>query len=350
MKVKLVLENGREFYGQGFGLVNGQIGELFFSTSMVGYQDLLSDPAYFGKIACMTYPLIGNYGLTDDDYDFRGIHIRGYVVRENNDSPSNFRSTRIFSEAMEENKVAGISGIDTREITKIIRDEGMMKAMIVDADKSLEECLEILKNYQEEDALAHVSCKRVWYSRTANPSHTIVIIDLGVKTTLVKKFNEYGLNVIVVPYTTSVDEIKKLKPNGIVISNGPSNPNDLNGLVELINTLKGKYPLLGLGLGAQLIALSYGATITKMKHGHNGSNMPVRNIATDKVEITSQNHFYDIELTNNDVKITHVNVVDNSIEGFVDENKRIIAIQYAIQETLNKGEDVIDNFISSMKR
>lgn len=350
MKVKLVLENGKEFYGQGFGLVLGQIGELFFSTSMVGYQDLLSDPAYFGKIACMTYPLIGNYGLTDEDYDFRGIHIRGYVVKENNDFPSNFRSTRIFSEAMEENKVAGISDVDTREITKIIRDEGVMKAMIVEADKPLDECLDILKNYQEEDAISQVSCKRVWYSRTANPSHTIVVIDLGIKTTLVKKFNEYGLNVIVVPYNTTLEEIKKLKPNGVVISHGPSNPNELTDLVELINKLKGKYPMLGLGLGSQLIALSYGATITKMKHGHNGSNLPVRNVKTDKIEITSQNHFYDINLENTDLSVTHLNVVDNSIEGFKDETNRIIAIQYAIQETLNAGEDVIDNFILSMKK
>ena len=189
MKFKLVLENGREFIGENFGSISHQIGEIFFSTSMVGYQDLLSDPAYFGKIACLTYPLIGNYGLTDDDYDFKGIHIRGYVVKENNDSPSNFRSTRVFSEALEENNVTGLSDVDTREITKIIRDEGVMKAMITDIDMPLGECLKQLKEFKEENPLSKVSCKRIWYSRTANPTHTIVVFDLGVKTTLIKKFN-----------------------------------------------------------------------------------------------------------------------------------------------------------------
>ena len=197
MKFKLVLENGKEFKGLNFGSRTTTIGEIFFSTSMVGYQDLLSDPSYFGKIVCMSYPLIGNYGLTDEDYDFKSIYIKGYVVKENNDSPSNFRSTRTLSDAMEENGVVGISDVDTREIVKIIRDEGTMKAIICEEDKPLYECLQELKEYQEtNNPVQEVSCKKVWYSRTANPKYTIVIIDLGVKNTLVKKINEYGLNVI----------------------------------------------------------------------------------------------------------------------------------------------------------
>ena len=351
MKYKLVLENGKEFIGLNFGCKEDQIGELFFHTSMVGYQDIISDPSYFGKIVCMSYPLIGNYGLADEDYDFKNIFVKGYVVKENNDLPSNFRTTRILSEAMEENHITGLSDVDTREIVKILRDEGLMKAMITSCEKPLEKCLKQLNTYQEEaNPVSLVSCKKLWYSRTANPSHTIVIIDLGIKTSLVKKINEYGLNIIVVPYNTTIEEIKKLKPSGIIISNGPGNPNLLIDRLPIIKEVKGKYPLLALGLGAQLIALTYGCKVNKMKHGHQGANLPVKNIKTGKIDITSQNHFYQISLEDkNELTITHQNVIDNDIEGFVDNKNKIIAIQYLVNDTLNENEDVIKNFIKIMK-
>lgn len=345
MKFKLVLENGLEFIGDNFGCNEETIGEIFFNTSMVGYQDILSDPSYYGKIACMTYPLIGNYGLTDEDYDFKNIHVKGYVVKENNDFPSNFRETRTLSDAMEENKVVGISDIDTREITKIIRDNGLLKAIITNVETSLPECLEKLANYKEEDNLVEkVSCKKIWYSRTANPTHTVVIVDLGVKTTLVKKLNSYGLNVIVVPYNTTLEQIKKLKPNGIIISNGPGNPNKLVEIIELVNILKTKYTTLGLGLGAQLLALTYGAKVNKMKHVHQGANIPVRNLVTNKIEITSQNHFYAISELNEEVKVNEESIVGNDIEMFTSNNHKVIGVQY------NLTESVIENFIKVMKR
>ena len=345
MKYKLDLENGLEFIGTNFGCNEETIGEIFFHTSMVGYQDILSDPSYYGKIACMTYPLIGNYGLTDEDYDFKNIHIKGYVVKENNDYPSNFRETRTLSDAMEENKVTGIEDIDTREITKIIRDNGTMKAMICEESKPLEECLKQLKDYQEEDNIvAKVSCKKIWYSRTANPTHTIVILDLGVKTTLVKRLNEYGFNVIVVPYNTTLEQIKKLKPNGIIISNGPGNPNKLTEVIELINSLKSKYSVLGLGLGASLLALTYNGKVNKMKHGHQGANIPVKNLLTNKIEITSQNHFFEISELNDEVKVVEVSVVGNDIEMFVSSNHKVIGVQY------NMTSQVIEQFVKTMKR
>lgn len=345
MKYKLVLENGLEFIGTNFGCNEETIGEIFFHTSMVGYQDILSDPSYYGKIACMTYPLIGNYGLTDEDYDFKNIHIKGYVVKENNDYPSNFRETRTLSDAMEENKVTGIEDIDTREITKIIRDNGTMKAMICEESKPLEECLKQLKEYKEEDNIvAKVSCKKIWYSRTANPTHTIVILDLGVKTTLVKRLNEYGFNVIVVPYNTTLEQIKKLKPNGIIISNGPGNPNKLTEVIELINSLKSKYSVLGLGLGASLLVLTYNGKVNKMKHGHQGANIPVKNLLTNKIEITSQNHFYEISELNDEVKVVEVSVVGNDIEMFVSSNHKVIGVQY------NMTSQVIEQFVKTMKR
>ena len=352
MKYKLVLENGKEFIGSNFGSKNEQIGELFFHTSMVGYQDIISDPSYFGKIVCMSYPLIGNYGLADEDYDFKNIFVNGYVVKENNDLPSNFRTTRILSEAMEENHITGLSDVDTREIVKILRDEGLMKAIITTTDVPLEKCLEKLNAYNEEsNPVAVVSCKKPWYSRTANPSHTIVIIDLGIKTSVVKRVNEYGLNVIVVPYNTTLDEIKKLKPNGIIISNGPGNPNLLIDKLPIIKDIKGRYPILALGLGAQLVALTYGCKVNKMKHGHQGANLPVKNVKTGRIDITAQNHFYEIDLNGkNELTLTYQNVIDNDVEGYVDNKNKIIGVQYLLIDTLSEDEDIIKNFIKIMKK
>ena len=344
MRSKLVLLTGQEFKGLSFGCDNQVIGEIFFNTSMVGYQDILSDPAYYGKIACMTYPLIGNYGLADEDYDFKNIFVKGYVVKENNDLPSNFRSTRTLSEAMEENKVSGLSDVDTREITKIIRDNGTMKAIITSEDTPLEECLRLLNEYQEENPLPHVSCKKMWYSRTANPTHTVVVLDIGVKTSFVKKLNEYGLNVIVVPYNTTIEQIKKLRPNGIIISNGPGNPNDFEEVLALVKSLKGKYPILALGNGAALVSLLYGANVNKMKYGHQGANHPIREVATNKIEICAQNHFYEIKNLSEEVKVTHVNVIDNDIEGFADEKGKVIAVNYLLTTDIE-----MKKFIKLMK-
>lgn len=349
--MKLILENGMVFKGTSFGSQAKQIGELCFATSMVGYQDILSDPSYFGKIVCMSYPLIGNYGLSDDDYEAKNIHVRGYVVKENNNLPSNFRSTRILSDAMEENNVTGIEGIDTRELVKFLRDNGLVKAMITSDEDDESKCIEELKTYiEEENQISKVSCKKVWYSRTSNPIKHVVIIDLGLKTSLVKELNKYGINVTIVPYNYSLEQISKLKPNAVIISHGPGNPNSYLNIAELINNLKGKYPLLGLGLGCELIALSYGCKVSKMKHGHQGSNFPIRNIKTNKIEIGSQNHFYSISLEGvKDLTITHENVLDKDIEGFIDSKNNVLGIHYIIQETLNKDDNIIYKFIEMMK-
>lgn len=349
--MKLVLENGMVFKGNNFGSNKKQIGELCFVTSMVGYQDIISDPSYFGKIVCMSYPLIGNYGLSDDDYDFRNIHVKGYVVKENNDLPSNFRSTRILSDAMEENGVTGIEGIDTREIVRFLRDNGLVKAMITDDEDDVDSCVKELNAYQEvENQVEKVSCKKVWYSRTSNPISTVVIVDLGLKSSLVKYLNSYGLNVTIVPHNYTLEQIKKFNPSGVIISHGPGNPNVYTEVVNLINELKGKYPLLGLGLGSELIALSYGAKVTKMTHGHQGANFPIRNVSTDKIEIGAQNHFYSINLDGvNNLTLTHENVLDKDVEGFIDIENKVLGIHYLIQETLNKDENVVTRFINLMK-
>ena len=207
---KLVLANGKEFYGVGFGSKNDVIAEIVFNTSMVGYQEILSDSSYCGQIVCMTYPLIGNYGITDDDYESKSIKMSGFVVREYNDFPSNFRATKTLGDVMDENDAAGIANIGTRYLARIIRDEGSMLVMICDIDKPKEECLkEIKERGFIHNQLDIVSTKKVWYSRTANPLYTVVAVDCGIKMNIVRKFNKFGCNVVVVPYTSTYEDIMK---------------------------------------------------------------------------------------------------------------------------------------------
>lgn len=341
MQAKLVLENGKEFYGLNITSNKTTVGELVFNTSMVGYQDILSDPAYYKKIVCMSYPLIGNYGLADEDYDAKNIFLSGYIVKEYNDLPSNFRSTRPLHEVLYDHNVALLADIDTREIVKIIRDNGTMKAMICDANKPLQECLAELKNYREEtDILNKVSCKKAWYSRTTNPKATLLIVDCGVKSTFARSLNDDGFNVVVVPYNISKEQLLKYKPDAVIISNGPGNPNNYLQVIELIKDLKGNIPLLGVGLGSLLIAKAYDVIVNKMKCGHQGVNLPIKNIITDKIEISNQNHWYSIakdSIANSKLTVSHIQVIDNDIEGFVCEEDKVIGVLFNPQ--YNKQTD-----------
>ena len=352
---KLVLENGKVFEGIGFGSLNEKVAEIIYNTAIVGYQEMISDPTYCNQMVCMSYPLIGNYGLTDEDYESKRINISGMIVREYNDMPSNFRYTRTLGEVLEENDVVGISGVDTREIIRIIRDNGSMKALICDIDKPLDECIKILNEYQKPtNAVAEVSSKKVWYSRTPNPIYNVVVIDCGIKLNLIKKLNQAGCNVVVVPYNTSVEEMLKYKPNGFLISNGPGNPYDLNEIIENIRSLVGKKPILGIGLGCELIGIAYNVKVSKMKCGHHGSNYPVKNIKTGKVEITSQNYSYTFDeesIQQSDLVITRVNVITKEIEGISDVNNGVIGIQYEPNTSIDENsEDIIKDFVEKMRK
>ncbi len=332
MKRKLVLENGKEFFGDGFGSKEEKIAEIVFNTSMVGYQEILSDPSYCDQFVVMTYPLIGNYGLTDDDYESKSVYMSGFIVHEYNDSPSNFRYTRTLGDVMEENHAVGISGVDTREIVRIIRDNGSMKAMICDADKPLEVCLEELKAYKyPTNQVEKVTSKRIWYSRTRNPLYNVVTVDCGCKLNIIRKLNEFGCNVVVVPYNTTKEEILRFHPDGLFLSNGPGDPENVVPVINLVKELKGKLPILGICLGHQMIGLAYGAHTYKMKFGHRGANHPVKDLETGKIEITSQNHSYAINkdsLANTGLKLTHINILDNEAEGMVDKANYVMSVQY----------------------
>ncbi len=356
MQKKLVLESGKVFYGEGFGSNDKKIAEIVFNTSMVGYQEILSDPSYCDQIVVMTYPLIGNYGLTSEDYESKAVYMSGFVVHEYNDIPSNFRYTETLGEKMEEYHAAGISGIDTRELVRIIRDNGSMKAMICDASEDDEECLKELASFVlPHNQVSKVSSKKVWYSRCPNPLYTVVAIDCGCKLNIIRMLNQYKCNVVVVPYNTSLEDILKYKPDGLFISNGPGDPEDVSPVIENIKSLKGKLPMLGICLGHQMIGLAYGAKTYKMKFGHRGGNHPVKDLETGKVEITSQNHSYAIDkesLKNTGLTLTHINILDKEAEGMEDKENLVIAVQYHPESAAGPEDSryIFERFMENMKK
>ena len=329
---KIVLENGKEFYGYGFGADVTAINELVFNTSMVGYQEIISDPSYTDQMVCMTYPLIGNYGMTDEDYETKVPTMGGLIVREYNDLPSNFRYTKTLSEVLLEYDIPGISGVDTRMITRIIRDEGSQKVMICDANKPLVDALQMVRDYQiPTDMVSRVSCKKRWYSRTPNHKYDVVAIDCGIKHNIIRKLNEKGCNVTVVPFDTSADEIMKMQPDGLFLSNGPGNPEDVQPVINVVKELHGQLPIFGICLGHQMISLALGAKTFKMKFGHRGGNHPVMNIETGKIEITSQNHSYAVDvksLEGTPLTLTHKNLLDDTAEGVESAENKLFSVQY----------------------
>ena len=352
---KIVLEDGEEYFGYSFGANTENICEIVFNTSMVGYQEIVSDPSYTYQMVVMTYPLIGNYGITDEDYETKQPTIGGIVVREYNDRPSNFRYTKTLSEYLEENNIPGIYGIDTRKLTRSIRDKGSRKVIITDINTSKEQALKKLKEYDiPKDAVSKVSCKKRWYSRTTNPKYNVVAVDCGIKLNIVRSLNKRGCNVTIVPYNTDAQKIIELKPDGVFLSNGPGNPEDVVEVINLVKELKGKYPIFGICLGHQIISLAYGAKTYKLKFGHRGGNHPVKNVKTGKIEITSQNHSYAVDeqsLDKTDLKVTHKNILDNTVEGVECKKDKIFSVQYHPESAPGPQDSgyLFDKFINLMK-
>ena len=332
MNKKLVFENGRSFPGYGFGADVETVQEVVFDTQVVGYQEILSDPSYCGQLVCMTYPIIGSYGLADEDYESKTISIGGFIVKEYNDSPSNFRYTKTLAQEMEENGIPGIAGVDTRAITHMLRREGSMRAIITDANVSDEEALRRIAAAPAATGLVErVGCRKVWYSRTPNHKYTVVAVDCGVKTSTIRSLNECGCNVVIVPHTTSAEAVLAMRPDGVVISNGPGDPHDVKAVPELIAALKGRLPLLGIGLGCQLMALSCGAKVYRMKASHRGSNHGVRNLATNGIEFALQNHAFAVcgeSLAGTGLAVTHTNLNDGTVEGIADESAMMLGVQF----------------------
>jgi len=303
----------------------------------------------------MTYPLIGNYGTADDDFETKVPTLGALVVREYNDSPSNFRYTKTLSEILEEYHIPGIWGVDTRKITRSIRDIGSRKALITSAETSDEEAMQILKDTKPlRDAVSKVSCKKRWYSRTSNHRYNIVAVDCGIKLSIVKGLNARGCNVTVVPYDTSAETILGMEPDGVFLSNGPGDPVDVPEVSHLVNKLKGKMPIFGICLGHQLICLAYGAKTYKLKFGHRGGNHPVRQLADGKIQITSQNHSYAVDeasLEGTGLEVTYINILDNTVEGVKNEKDRVFSVQYHPESAPGPQDSfcLFDKFIDLME-
>ena len=351
---KLVLENGKEFPGYGFGSNRATVCELVFNTSMVGYQEIVSDPTYTDQIVVMTYPLMGNYGFTDEDNESKSSSIGGMVVRECCEAPSNFRYTKTLNEAFEEMDIPGISGVDTRMITRIIRNEGTQKAAIVDIAMSTEEAVALIRNTElRRDQVARVSCKKRWFSRTPNHKWDVVAIDCGIKYSFIRQLNAKGCNVTIVPFNSTTEDILAFNPDGIFISNGPGNPADVASIGKVVEDLRGKLPIFGIGLGHQIIATTYGAKNNKMKFGHRGANHPVKYLANGKLEIVSQSHSYAIDensLEGTSLEITHRNLLDNTIAGVESLRDKLFSVQYQPDCTPEASSTYLfDKFIKLME-
>ena len=363
---KLILEDGSVYEGYGFGDDSERVLELVFNTSMVGYQEIISDPSYTDQAVVMTYPLIGNYGINEEDYESQTPTIGGLVVREYNDNPSNFRCSHTLNEVMIKYEIVGICGVDTRQITRKLRDKGSMKAMITDIEVNNDEALGILNMVElSHNAVSRVTSKSIWKADMVSPIPRpsllaerklhVVAIDCGMKQNILRSLLGKGLKVTVVPYDTDVETIEALKPDGIFISNGPGDPEDAVPVIEAIRELKGRYPIFGICLGHQILSLAYGARTYKLKFGHRGGNHPVKNLNTGKIEITSQNHSYAVDadsIASTSLEVTHINLLDNTIEGVCCTRDRAFGVQYHPESCPGPQDSdyLFGQFIDNMKR
>jgi len=330
-KAALVIEDGTFIEGEGFGAEDTREGELVFNTAMTGYVEALTDPSYKGQILMMTYPLIGNYGVSRDDFESDGVKVEGFVVKKLCRKPSNWRSELSVHELLLEYGVPGIEGIDTRMLTKKTRIYGSMKAIISTRDYDKEEMLErVVKqpSITELDLVDKVSSKKI--RRLGDGKEEIVLIDCGLKMSIARQLLKRDLAITVVPYNTAYKDIMEFDPKGVFISNGPGDPLRVKKTIETIRELIGKVPIAGICLGHQLIALAIGAKTYKLKFGHRGANQPVKDFETGRVFISSQNHGFavDEKTLPRDMVVTQINLNDRTVEGMRHKELPIFSVQY----------------------
>ena len=335
MKAILVLEDGRTFTGASFGAEGETFGEMVFNTSMTGYQEILTDPSYAGQIVCMTYPLIGNYGVNETDVESRRPWVEGFVVREASRIHSNWRSTESLDEYLKRNNIVGIEHIDTRALVRHIRDKGAMRSGISTVDTDPETLLDkILASpgmANRELASAVTIQEQFDYPASDDAKYHIIAYDFGVKTNSLREFTKFGCRVTVVPAETSASDVMALKPDGIFLSNGPGDPASMKSVVEEIKQLvETETPMFGICLGHQLIGSAFGGETYKLKFGHRGGNQPIKDLTTGKIEITSHNHGFAVDASSlpADVEVTHVNLNDNTVAGLRHKTLPVFSVQY----------------------
>ncbi len=341
-KAILLLEDGTFFEGQPLGALGEAFGEVVFNTSITGYQEVLTDPSYRGQIVTMTYPLIGNYGIVPGDGESRGTWLAGFVVREASALRSNWRSTVDLPAWMQEQGVVGIQGIDTRALTRHLRINGAKHGVIssVDLDRaSLTRKLASSPRIVGRDLVEEVSCPAPYEwtepafgtEQPVATRHHVVVIDCGVKFNILRRLVTSGCRVTVVPASFSADEISRLKPDGLVVSNGPGDPEPLTQVVETVRSFLGTVPIFGICLGQQVLALALGGRTYKLKFGHHGGNHPVRDVETGKIAITTQNHGFNVDmesLRHPGTRATHVNLYDGTTEGLENREMGFFSVQY----------------------
>ncbi|GAB6929647.1 carbamoyl phosphate synthase small subunit [Paenibacillus sp. JCM 10914] len=332
MQARLLLEDGTLFSGKSFGADAEMTGEVVFNTGITGYQEVLSDPSYCGQIVTMTYPLIGNYGITRDDFESIRPFVHGFVVRRHEPVPSNWRAEYSVDSLLKEYGIPGISEIDTRMLTRIIRHYGTMKGILTTSNKPVEELKEMLGDTtiaELRNQVARTSTPQMFTS--PGQKERIVLVDFGAKSGILRELTSRGCDVIVVPHDTTAEEIRRLHPDGIQLSNGPGDPKDVPYAVEMVKNLLGEYPIFGICLGHQLFALAAGADTEKLKFGHRGGNHPVKDLASGRCYITSQNHGFTVKedsVKGTELEVTHINNNDKTIEGLKHSKFPAFSVQY----------------------
>jgi len=330
MKRWLVLENGEVFEGEAFGSENEAEGEVVFNTSMTGYQEILSDPSYCGQIVVMTYPLIGNYGIHRDDFEAMMPAACGLIVKEAADQPSHWKSERSFADLLKEKGIPGLAGVDTRRLTKRIRTHGTLKGRLTNALANKEKIVaELRRRPAPRDLVDRVSTKAPYASPGAGPR--VVIIDFGMKKGILREVIRRGADVLTVPWRTPAEEILGLRPDGILLTNGPGDPKDVPEAVRTVRRLLGCAPLFGICLGHQLLALACGGNTVKMPFGHRGANHPVKDLTTGRFFMTSQNHGYAVDpdsLADTGLDVTHININDGTVEGLAHKEWPAFSVQF----------------------
>ena len=351
-KVYLTLANGKVFEGYRFGADGEVVGELVFSTGMVGYVETLTDPNNFGQIVVQTFPLIGNYGVMPQDAESARAWVSAYVVREVCETPSNFRCEGTLDDYLKEQGVVGVYGVDTRELTKILREEGAMNAKITSKPLT-DDVVKAISAYETKEAVQTVATQQKAFYETENSTRTVALWDVGVNRSTIENLLAQGWNVIVMPANSSAEEILATGAHGVVLSDGPGNPNENTAIIAEIKKIAGKIPVLGLGLGHQLFALALGAEVKKQKYGHRGGNQPVKCVKCGKVYISTQNHGYEVvKETVKEGVVKFINVNDGSCEGIDYDEYDAFTVQFVPEACSigNPENPLYKKFFALMKK
>ncbi len=365
MKARLILTDGTRFEGLSLGAMGTSMGEVVFNTAMMGYQEILTDPSYHFQLVTMTYPQIGNYGVNPKDFESRRIYAGGFIIREYSPVVSHWQATRSLDEYLKHYGVVGISDIDTRQLTRHLRDQGAQMGMITTSEEPVDVLMERLKTSKQlvgRDIAREVTTAEQYdwpLDETINhdqpPAFKVAVYDFGVKFSILRALFQHSCDLRVFPARTSAEEVLAWQPDGIFLSNGPGDPEPVAYAVDTVKTLLGKKPIFGICLGHQILGLALGAKTSKLKFGHHGANHPVRHLPSGSVEITSQNHGFIVDadsLPQNEVEITHINLNDGTLEGFRHKTIPAFSVQYHPESAPGPRDSryLFENFIKEMNQ